>query len=249
MNAPLLTSQRRRIYLMRHGSVNYFAPDGTPLPPHNVPLNDNGVLQATAAGKLFVEQQVAFDRVIVSGLPRTVQTATLVLDQLGQSHPIEHQPTLAEIQSGKLADIPVDQLRASFTHIMDGTAALDTRFLGGETLGEMLDRVLPTIDLIRQDTAWQTLLLVLHGGVNRGVLSYLLSGEKRLLGGFEQSPACINVIDVGVDKRDVILRTTNLSPTDWLQRDTRSTTMEMLLGQYAKNHPGNATSSASVGKS
>ncbi len=226
---------RRRIYLMRHGSVNYFEADGRPLPPNDVPLNDAGIRQAVAAGTLFAQHKVEFDRVIVSGLPRTVQTAQHVMLALGRAHPVEHRPRLEEIRSGKLGAIPVDELRASFTQVMDGTAGLDTRFLGGETLGTMLDRVLPEIDQLRADDTWDTLLLVLHGAVNRGILSYLLSGEKRLLGGFEQSPACINVIDVGWEKRDVVLRTINLSPTDWLQNDTRSTTMEMLFGEYARH--------------
>lgn len=219
---------------MRHGSVNYFESDGTPLPPSDVPLNEAGVRQAVAAGRLFAQHDVEFDRVVVSGLPRTVQTAQHIMHVLGREQSFEHRPQLAEIRSGKLGAIPVDELRASFTQVMDGTASLETRFLGGETLGTMLDRVLPEIDQIRADNNWDTLLLILHGGVNRGILSYLLSGEKRLLGGFEQSPACINVIDVGTKKRDVVLRAINLSPTDWLQNDTRSTTMEMLFGEYAR---------------
>jgi probable phosphoglycerate mutase len=68
--------------------------------------------------------------------------------------------------------------------------------------------------------------------VNRAILSYLLSGQRTMMGGFEQSPACINVIDIGAAPRDVILRATNLSPTDWLQHDTHSSTMEVLFGQY-----------------
>ena len=30
---------RRRLYLMRHGSVSYFTPEGKPLPPETVPLS------------------------------------------------------------------------------------------------------------------------------------------------------------------------------------------------------------------
>jgi broad specificity phosphatase PhoE len=230
-----MTNTRRRIYLMRHGAVTYFLPDGTPLPPHDVPLNDEGRRQANIAGQLFAAHQITFDRVIVSGLPRTVETANAVLAATTQAITIEHQPDLQEIKSGKLSAIPVEELRRSFTQIMDGTADLDTQFLGGETLRVMMARVTPAIDAIRRDTNWDTLLMVLHGGVNRAILSTLLSGEDRFLGGFEQSPACVNVIDIGESKRDVIVRATNLSPTDWLQKDTRSTTMEMLFGQYAKH--------------
>jgi broad specificity phosphatase PhoE len=230
-----MMKSRRRIYLMRHGAVTYFLPDGTPLPPHDVPLNDEGRRQASIAGQLFAAHQIKFDRVIVSGLPRTVETANAVLAATAQVITIEHRPDLQEIKSGKLSAISVEELCRSFTQIMDGTADLDTQFLGGETLRAMIARVTPAIEAIRRDTNWDTLLMVLHGGVNRAILSTLLSGEARFLGGFEQSPACVNVIDIGDAKRDVVVRATNLSPTDWLQNDTRSTTMEMLFGQYAKH--------------
>jgi broad specificity phosphatase PhoE len=228
-----LSATRRRIYLMRHGAVTYFTPEGVPIPPDGVPLNEAGIVQAEAAGKLFAEYGVGFDRVIVSGLPRTIQTAERLLSQLRSQHTLDHRHALQEIRSGRLRDVPPEKMRESFLSVLYGTASLDTKFMGGESVGELLDRVVPEIDTIRADRSWSTLLLVLHGGVNRAVLSYLLSGQRIMLGGFEQSPACINILDVGSDSRDVILRATNLSPTDWLQHDTRSSTMEVLFSQYA----------------
>ena len=44
---------RRRIYLMRHGSVTYFDENGRPLGSEQVPLNARGEAQALAAGTLF----------------------------------------------------------------------------------------------------------------------------------------------------------------------------------------------------
>nr|NDG07062.1 histidine phosphatase family protein [Oxalobacteraceae bacterium] len=38
-------SPRRRIYLMRHGSVTYFDSHGKPVLPESVPLNDAGRMQ------------------------------------------------------------------------------------------------------------------------------------------------------------------------------------------------------------
>ena len=224
---------RRRIYLMRHGAVTYFTPAGVPIPPDGVPLNASGIVQANAAGRLYADHGIAFDRVVASGLPRTVETAERVLSQLENAPEIEHRPALQEIRAGRLREIPLHELRASFVSVLNGTASLDTKFMGGETVGAMLDRVLPEVDALRGDPSWRTLLLVLHGGVNRAILSYLLSGERAMLGGFEQSPACINILDVGTEHRDVILRATNLSPTDWLQHNTRSSTMEVLFGEYA----------------
>src|SRR5262249_59759362 len=105
----------------------------------------------------------------------------------------------------------------------------ERRFLGGETIGSLLDRVLPALDRLLADPAWDVLLAVLHGAVNRAVLSYALTGERVLLGGFEQAPGCINVVDVG---DDCIVRAVNVTPLDLLHRTTRLTTMEELFAQY-----------------
>src|SRR5438045_147042 len=69
--------ERRRIYLMRHGSVDYFDPEGKPLHPAGVPLNAEGRRQAEAVGRLLAD--VPLDRVITSGLPRSVETARRVI--------------------------------------------------------------------------------------------------------------------------------------------------------------------------
>ena len=63
---------RRRIYLMRHAQVRYF--DGEH--PHDVLLTDAGRKQAAAAAEAL--REVTFDRVVTSGLPRTLETARAV---------------------------------------------------------------------------------------------------------------------------------------------------------------------------
>lgn len=101
------------------------------------------------------------------------------------------------------------------------------RFLGGESLGEALDRVHPALErLVARE--WETALAVLHGGVNRIIISYALSGDRRYFGTFEQAPACINVLDLGDD--GWIVRTVNYVPYDPLH-PARETTMEHLWAQ------------------
>ncbi len=99
-------AKRRRIFLMRHGSVTYFDAAGNPVLPESVPLNAAGREQATAAGRVFAESGIRFDRVIVSGLPRTVETASLVLAETKQQLELQQIPELVEIRGGKLAAIP-----------------------------------------------------------------------------------------------------------------------------------------------
>jgi probable phosphoglycerate mutase len=224
---------RRRVYLMRHGSVDYFTPEGKPLAADQVPLNAKGVAQARAAGRLFAEQGVKFDRIVHSGLPRTIETARLVAELSGHSGIPEARERLQEIRGGRLASIAERDLLAAFTAVADGVVDDDARFLGGETVGGFLARVLPEVDALRADTTWDTALWVLHGAVNRAILSYFVTGSRRLLGAFEQSPACINVIDLGTRPLDVVLRVVNLSPLDWLQPHDRRSTMEHLFEQYS----------------
>ena len=224
---------RRRLYLMRHGSVDYFKPDGTPVPPHTVPLNEAGRAQADAAGALFAAAGARFDRVVVSGLARTVETAQRVLAAAGQDVAVARDPRLEEIRSGRLDAIAPDRLRAAFTGVFSAAADVESlRFLGGETVGAMMDRCLPAFDELLADPSWTCALCVLHGGINRALLGHALTGGRAFLGRLEQSPACINVLDIGVD--DVVVRGINLAPTQWLHERERFTTMEKLLAQYLR---------------
>ena len=219
-------SKRRRIFLMRHGSVTYFDAAGNPVLPESVPLNAAGREQATAAGRVFAESGIRFDRVIVSGLPRTVETASLVLAETKQKIELHQIPELVEIRGGKLAAIPDAELREAFIGAFEGVAPEEKRFLAGESIGELMDRVHPAIDKLRADPDWDTLLLVLHGGVNRAILSYALTGQRLFLGNLAQTAGCINALDVGDAHHDWVVRFMNYSPPSALQAESRGTTME-----------------------
>lgn len=226
--------KRRRIYLMRHGSVTYFDAAGKPFLPEQVPLNELGRGQASAAGKIFAQENLHFDRVIVSGLPRTVETAARVLAETGQRIEPEHWPELQEIKGGKLSAIPDEALKEAFVGAFDGLVPEHKQFLGGETIGELMDRVHPAMDRLRNDKSWDTVLLVLHGGVNRAILSYALTNQRLFLGNLAQTAGCINALDVGDEPADWVVRIVNFSPPSHLQGESRSTTMETLLVQYRK---------------
>lgn len=231
----MTTAKRRRIYLMRHGNVTYFDDAGKPYLPEAVPLNEQGRAQAEAAGRVFASDGVRFDRVIVSGLPRTVETAQGVLAQTGQEIALEVWPELVEIRGGKLASIADADLQEAFTGAFEGVVPEHRRFLNGESIGELMDRVHPALDRLRQDGDWDTALLVLHGGVNRAILSLALTGERLFLGNLAQTAGCINALDVGTHAKDWVVRFVNHAAPAVLQDDTRSTTMEILLEQYRKS--------------
>ena len=238
---PFPTPKRRRVYLMRHGAVTYFDETGRPVPsPENVPLNELGRSQTTAAGKIFVAENIAFDRVIVSGLPRTVETAQRVLAEMPAMQErgitLEHWPELQEIRGGKLAEIPEHELAQAFIGAFEGTVREDRRFLNGESIGEFLDRVIPAIARLRALPDWDTVLLVLHGGTNRAILSHAITGGERVFfGSLAQTAGCINVLDVGDAPTDWVLRMSNFSPPSPTHLGSRLTTMEVLLQEYLQH--------------
>jgi broad specificity phosphatase PhoE len=213
---------RRRIYLMRHAEVAYFE-DGRPLRPDLVPLTEAGREQARAAAGLL--EGVAFDRVVTSGLPRALETARVV----SPSSEPESWPDLREIEPGRLTDIPEQEIEQAFVAVWRDVVPEDVRFLGGETIGSLLDRVLAALGRLLADRDWDVLLAVLHGGVNRAILSYALTGGRAFLGNFEQSPGCINVLDVG---DDWVVRAVNIAPADPAHLRGRLRAMEELWREF-----------------
>jgi len=215
-------NSRRRIYLMRHAAVRYF--EG--LPPEEVQLTVEGRRQAEAARDAL--RGLRFDRVLTSGLPRTLATAEIVAPT------VEHEVhrALREIESGEIRGLAPEEVQAMMTTAFRGVVPLDARFLGGESIASLLDRVLPEVDALLADTSWDIVLLVLHGGVNRAILSRAITGERAFLGGFEQTPGCINVLDVDADGAFVV-RGVNYTAYDPVHAYApRLTTMEQLWGDY-----------------
>jgi probable phosphoglycerate mutase len=191
-----------------------------------VVLTDEGRRQAEAAAVEL--REIRFDRVVTSGLARTLETAGIVA----------HDPEpdrcygLREIESGDIRGLRPSEVQTMMTSAFRGVVPLDARFLGGETAGSLVDRVRAELDTLLADESWDVVLLVLHGGVNRAILSRAITGERVLLGGFEQAPGCINVLDVDAEGA-FLVRAVNHTPYDPAHvQAPRATTMEQLWEEY-----------------
>lgn len=218
------------MYVMRHGDVIYFGDPAQPLAHEDVALTEAGVEQAIAAGCALAP--IRFDRVITSGLTRTLQTAELVVAQLEEppANPMfESWPDLQEFRPGPVGEIADDELEAGFMTAFSGTPPRDASFLGGETVGSLVDRVAGALARLHADDSWHTVLLVLHGGVNRAVISWAIAGPGSFFAHFEQSPGCINIVDGGPE---FVVRGVNITPYDPAHLGPRSTTLEEMLDQY-----------------
>jgi len=217
---------RRRLYLLRHGEVSY-VDQGRFVPPEGVALNQHGRAQAAEAARALAG--VPFDRVVTSGLLRTVETARIVLGD--RTLPIDSVPELHEIRGGRFSHLPPDDLRHTFVEAITRPLQPHDTFLLGETFGDFRERVLPAFHTLLADRSWRTMLAVLHGAVNRVILADVLGVDLHGLGHFEQDAGCINVIDFN-DAGYGIIRLCNYTPYNPLKAGLELTTMERYFLEF-----------------
>jgi alpha-ribazole phosphatase len=142
------------LFVMRHGRTNYnqlgLCNDD---PDADVHLDSTGEQQARAAAEQL--RDVALDRIIVSPLPRTLETAEFI----NRYHhlPIEVNPAIADICSG-FNGKAVGEYFAAIAH-----DPLNARVNGGESLLDHKKRVLGFIDWLQtQAQAQENILVVAH---------------------------------------------------------------------------------------
>lgn len=215
MDLPFQPGQRRRVYLMRHGDVAYFGADGKPVSDSRlVVLTEKGRAEAAAMRALLAEAPI--DRAICSGLPRTVETAELVLGD--RTLPLERRAALEEIRGGD----PIARARLAppdYAYAMFRAADPGACYANGESFRSFYDRVVPAYLGIIEELNWTHLLLVAHGGVNRALLCHITGAGLGAFGAFEQDTCCLNVIDVDADAQTgavlrTVIRGLNITPED-----------------------------------
>jgi alpha-ribazole phosphatase len=141
-----------KLLLMRHGHTNY---NESGLcnndPAVDVHLTECGIRQANAAARQLAD--IPLERILVSELPRTRQTAAIV----NRHHrvPIEVEPRLNDIRSGHEGR-PVAEYFAAVGH-----DRLHLRPAGGESLLDYQARVVPVLEWLARQP-WKTVLLVAH---------------------------------------------------------------------------------------
>ena len=221
---------RRRVYLMRHGEVDYFDAQGRAVNPHHVTLNELGRRQAVAVGTALAN--VPFDLAVTSGLPRTEETARFVL--AGRAVSMTQEPRLREIEVARLADSDdPNGVSGSILGALAVAPSPEARFFGGETFGSCSARALAAWDDLLARTDWQTVLVVCHGIVNRLLLCHLLDAPMSSLGRIEQDAGCVNLVEVDAAGLPLV-RLVNASVDDPAKETHRLSTLEALFRQYLR---------------
>ncbi|HKD22067.1 MAG TPA: histidine phosphatase family protein [Rhizomicrobium sp.] len=239
------TTGRRRIYLMRHGHVDYFSPEvARTRNTRNVVLTEQGRLEANAAGRAFAA--LTFDRAICSGLPRTRETAEIVLESLASPPPLEVEPDLAEIHGGGKFQVTS---RAELVALMSShfaKAAEDgATMLGGEAFLAAQTRALAVIRRLLAEPGWNQILIVAHEGINRLVLSWVAGAQLSATHAFEQDTGCINLIDFdmvpaadgkpGPEIARSLIKAVNLTPYNYVKHGMNLTSLEAIFARREEN--------------
>ena len=224
MSALPGTTGRRRIYLMRHGHVDYFAPEVVEASdPTLARLTEQGREQASAAGQAL--SAIPFDIALCSGLLRTRQTAELVLDwQAGRDLTLEEDRDLEELRSGQF--IPFEsreQLAATMTFYFENAPNEGATFFeGGELFANAQIRAQAAITRLIHRPGWSNALVVAHEGINRLLLSWFCNAELDATVSFEQDTGCINILDVDLihegDSSKIerkLIKAVNLTPLNY----------------------------------
>ena len=228
--ATLGARGRRRVYLLRHGEVNYFNEDGTRVEDATgVLLTERGRTQARMMGELL--SGVPFDRVLHTGLPRTVETTAMVLGERATAR-AEAVSALREIEPGHIDHVPPERVDAEFVYGFETAADPGMRFARGEAFAAFYERVSNAIVSVLGSGDWSRLLVVAHGGTNRAILSWVTFGGLAAMATFEQDECCLNVFDVDVVDGDIIrryVRVLTLTPYNLVKDGLYDTTLERLI--------------------
>ena len=232
------TEDRRRLYLMRHGHVDYF---GGHSDLHQVVLTTRGQSEAAAAAKAFAH--VRFDRAVCSGLPRTRETAEAVLAGVADPPELEIDADLVELRGGARPDV---KSRAELIRLMNsyferahepGATNLD----GGEIFADAQARAVGAVERLLAADDWHTALIVAHEGVNRLILSWACGAGLRAMSSFEQDTGCVNIVDFdlgGIGRvRRALVKAVNLTPYNYLKHGMNLTSLEAIMQRDVKDVP------------
>jgi len=228
-------ANRRRLYLFRHGAVDYIDDSGNWVPdPDVVDLNERGREQAAAMARLFAGVHV--DKALCSGLPRTRQTGETVLGD--REIELEVCSELEEIRpvTGTAAggyDVYAD---IAFSHWR--AVHEEARFLGGERYHDFYARICKAMDALLADPSWHNLAVFAHGGTNAAALGWATGVGLQAFGLLDQSMCCLNIIDFDVDDAGHLIRKTvrgmNITADDPVMRERHAGDMEMLARRILK---------------
>jgi probable phosphoglycerate mutase len=180
----------RRIYLVRHGEIDC-GEEKHYIGITDLPLNDKGRAQADRLKAYFSD--IKIDKAYTSPLLRCVQTSEIILE--GKTIEAIRVDELQEINLGKWEGKSFDYIKDRFPDQYKKRGMNIDCFIppGGESFKQLQERVMPVFDeIIRSSDG--NILIVAHAGVNRVIISKLMSFPLKDIMSLPQPYGCVNIL-------------------------------------------------------
>lgn len=196
-----------RLLLVRHGETEWNR-QGRFQGQIDVPLNDNGRLQAQKAGEFLKEVEIDF--AVSSPMARPKETAELIL----QSHPnieLKYNSDLREISHGLWEGKFEREIEQEYPGELERwrTIPAEVQMPEGENLQQVSERSTAAWQLIIQqalDEQRTIGLIVAHDATNKTLLCHILGLSSESFWNFRQGNGAVSVIDYpsGLDGHPVL---------------------------------------------
>ncbi len=183
-----------RLYLIRHAatSANEQRPYILQGRSVNHSLSETGRSQASALGEFLSAYSV--DHVYASPLKRAMETAEAVARH--HQHSVQALDDMVECDVGEWEKLDwgtiMERYPEHYHAFMENPA--ETPYLGGESYGDVLNRVKPVLASLVKKHLGETVVVVGHNVVNRAYLAEFLNTPLRLAKNIKQSNTGINVL-------------------------------------------------------
>jgi len=148
------------LYLIRHGETDWNV-EGRWQGHADVPLNERGLQQAAQIAQKLTGAGLA--AIYSSDLQRAQETAQAI--SAATRLPVQTDPRLREINQGEWQGLLAEEVEARYGDILRRRRLdpLDTGPPGGETVKQVLGRVIAAIDEIRRHHPLERVAVVSHG--------------------------------------------------------------------------------------
>lgn len=207
-----------RFIIIRHGLSVYN--EARRFQGHlDIPLHAIGLEQADASAK-YVLENYKIDRVYSSDLCRASRTAQPIADGLGL--PLELDKRLREIDMGLWQGLGYDEAIARFpeTERIRKACLGKLRYDGGESYGDVMERVRAFADEVLAENEGKTVVLASHGGTIRALFSSWLGygpmemAQVPIVPNASVSVVCIDGDRVTFELRDYTDHLAHVTVTD-----------------------------------
>jgi len=160
-----------RFCLVRHGQTAWNL-EGRYQGQSDIPLNAAGLEQARELARTL--QNVRFDAVYSSDLVRALETANTII-ALHDHLQVHVDPRLREINQGEWEGVQIEEIRTQYAHLWQARQVdpVNLRPPGGETVGEVFQRMHSALDEIAGLYLGGNVLVVSHGLALATILCFI----------------------------------------------------------------------------